>query len=309
MGCVNKLLTILNYFSQFSIMSQSMWKDTRLAKLYRSGERISGPPAGRLIEQAGLLGDLPTRPLVIFDNACGTGITASLLYKMVPEENREGMTVMCGDISSVMVGATQERIEVNGWAGAKAQVVDGMKTGFPDNHFSHALTNFGIMLMPEPVDALAECLRILQPGGTCGLSTWQSIGWIPDVQAAIATIQGAPPFPDAHAFGAAMIKGDWHDPSFVEATLKRSGFESVVVNTARHVANMGSPEVHADLFSGMLPNMLLGSKAWTNDDVERYGKLLAPALARYYKDRDGEGKDVEFEMVAVIATAQKPAAA
>lgn len=182
------------------------------------------------------------------------------------------------------------------------------------------------MLMPEPLDALAgqlqltfrsvyssilniriECLRILQPGGTCALSTWQTIGWIPDVQAAVATIQGAPPFPDADAFAGAMIKGAWHDTSFVETSLKHAGFEDVVVNHSRHVSNMGNSEEHADLFSGMLPNILVGSKAWTKDDLEKYGKLLGPALANFYKERDGEAKDVKFEMVALITTARKPA--
>lgn len=152
-------------------MSQSMWKDPRNAKMYKAGEHITGPPGMDLIKQAGLLQTSLARPPVILDNACGTGILTTLLYQSLPEETLKDMELICGDISTGMIEAVQQRIDENGWKGVKAQVVDGMvrvlsllvcngadrhfqKTGFPDNHFTHVMTNFGIMLMPEPEEAL-----------------------------------------------------------------------------------------------------------------------------------------------------------
>jgi len=282
-----------------------MWKDPRNAKLYKGGEHITGAPAVDLIKQAGLLQTPLQRAPVIFDNACGTGIVASLLHQILPEENLKSMDLVCGDISTGMVDAVKQRIEENGWKGAKAQVIDGMHTGFPDNHFTHVITNFGIMLMPEPEDALGECFRILQPGGICAFTSWKTIGWIPDTRNAIATIEGAPPFPDTITFLHAMGKGDWFDPSYVESTMKRRGFESIELNTVRNEPSMGTPEVAAKAFSGMLGQMLIGSKTWTKDDLEKYGPSLAPAMTKYQREKNGE-KEVAFEMVAIIATARKP---
>ncbi|KAF7986407.1 hypothetical protein HWV62_31259 [Athelia sp. TMB] len=286
-------------------MSESIWTDPRNAKLYKAGEHITGAPAVDLIKQAGLLQTPLQRPPVILDNACGTGIVTSLLYQMMPEENVKNMDLVSGDISTGMVDTVKQRIEENGWKGVKAQVVDGMNTGFPDKYFTHVITNFGIMLMPEPEEALEECFRILQPGGICALTSWKTIGWIPDAREAIATIEGAPPFPDTIKFLHSMGKGEWHETSWVETTLKRLGFENIELNIARNVPSMGTPEAYGKSFSGMLGQMLLGSKSWTKDDLEKYGQSLGPAVTKFQKEKIGD-KDVEFEMVAIIATARKP---
>jgi len=286
-------------------MPEAMWKDPRIAKMYKAGEKITGAPAVDLIKQAGLLQTPLQRPPIILDNACGTGIVTALLYQTLPKENLAGMDVVSGDISTGMVEAVQQRIDENGWKGVKTQVVDGMKTGFPDNHFTHVVTNFGIMLMPEPEDALGECHRILQPGGVCAFTSWQTIGWIPDIRKVIATIEGAPPLPNTNTFLKSMGKGEWWDTSYVETALKRWGFEDIVLNTVRNVTTMGKPEAYGQSFSGMLGKMLVGSKTWTQEDFEKYGKLLAPAVTIYYKEKNGE-KEVELEMVAILATARKP---
>lgn len=139
----------------------------------------------------------------------------------------------------------------------------------------------------------------------CALTGWETVGWIPDAREAIATIEGAPPFPETKAFFRAMGKGEWWDTSFVEAAIKRKGFEDIVINTMRNVPTMGKPEVYGQSFSGMLGQMLVGSKAWTKEDLEKYGKSLAPALTKFQAEKNGD-EEVAFEMVAILATARKP---
>ena len=127
----------------------------------------------------------------------------------------------------------------------------------------------------------------------------------PNARAAIATLEGAPPCPDTIKFLHSMGKGDWYEMSFVETALKRWGFENIELNIVRNVPSLGTPEVYGKGFSGMLGQMLLGSKSWTKEDLEKHGKSLAPALTKFQKEKIGD-KDVEFEMVAIIATARKP---
>lgn len=106
-------------------MSKSIWDDPLKAKLYKSGEHITGPPAKQLIQQAGLLHTTLEFPLIILDNAYGTGIVTHLLYKTLLEDSVNDLHLTCGDISPVMIATVQEMIDTNNWKGIKAQVVDG----------------------------------------------------------------------------------------------------------------------------------------------------------------------------------------
>jgi len=106
----------------------------------------------------------------------------------------------------VMVQAVRERINGSNWKGANAQLVDAQKTELPDTFFTHIITSFGILLMLDPAAALQECFRMLRPGGTCALSTWQSVGWILEIRAVIDSIPGAPKLPETEELMASMGK-------------------------------------------------------------------------------------------------------
>jgi len=103
--------------------AMSFWKDSNVAQVYKGGERLTGPPAKRLIQQVGLL-QAESGPLVVLDSACGTGVVSSQLYEMLDESDKERLQLTCGDFSEGMVQSVQQRIIDNGWKGAKAQVVD-----------------------------------------------------------------------------------------------------------------------------------------------------------------------------------------
>jgi ubiquinone/menaquinone biosynthesis C-methylase UbiE len=86
-------------------------------------ESFTGPPARRLIQQVGLI-QMDKGPLIVLDNACGTGVVSSLLYEMLDENDKEKLQLSCGDFSEAMVQSVQQRIIESEWKGAKAQVVD-----------------------------------------------------------------------------------------------------------------------------------------------------------------------------------------
>lgn len=88
------------------------------------GETVTGPSARRLIEQAGLL-EPSEGPLVIFDNACGTGVVTSLLHETLVGSAKERLEITSGDISQRAVDAVQQRITHNGWQRTIAKIVDG----------------------------------------------------------------------------------------------------------------------------------------------------------------------------------------
>lgn len=100
------------------------------ARRYKPTERITGPFARNLIQQVGVL-QADIGPLIVLDNACGTGIVSSELYEMLDESARNSLQLTCGDISEGMVQAVQERIVDSDWKGAKAQFVDSQVCIYP----------------------------------------------------------------------------------------------------------------------------------------------------------------------------------
>ena len=105
-------------------MPPSLWSSPDIARQYQYAEPVTGAFARHLIQQAGAIGG--EKPLVVLDNACGTGIVSEHLVEMVDESARERMRVVCGDFSEGMVGFVKEKIEEQGWKGVEARIVDAM---------------------------------------------------------------------------------------------------------------------------------------------------------------------------------------
>jgi len=284
-------------------MSTNFWVSKDIAKSYNGTERVTGPPGARLIERAGLL-KIKDEPLVILDNACGTGLITALLHDMLSPEVTKDMHVTCGDISPAMIAATSERIAEKGWKDVEAKIVDAQNTGLPDNTFTHVLTNIGIMVMPDPSAALKECFRMLKPGGVCGITNWKSVGWISDVQGAIATIPGAPPFPDMITFFNRMAPGEWYIPDAAAQMLTSQGFQDVTVETMSFSFITTNGQAFATEFGSMLGHFL--TKCWSAADVEKYVPQVKGALLKYCDEKYGEGKPLTTETIAIVVTARKP---
>jgi hypothetical protein len=130
------------------------------------------------------------------------------------------------------------------------------KTGLSDSFFTHVITNFGIMLMLMPIHLqlckvrsglslllrssaytallVTECFRMLRPGGTCALSTWQSVGWILEIRAVIDSIAGAPKLPETEELMASMGKESGTVTGSSKAT--RSLYNEARVREHRHTS-------------------------------------------------------------------------
>jgi ubiquinone/menaquinone biosynthesis C-methylase UbiE len=95
------------------------------ATKYKPAELITRPFAHDLVVQSGLLAAAARADaeLVVFDNACGTGVVAQALFDALPAPPA-GLQVLCGDLSPGMVAAASQRIEEGGWARARAQDLD-----------------------------------------------------------------------------------------------------------------------------------------------------------------------------------------
>lgn len=104
--------------------AHAIFNDPQIGERYKGVERATGPFARSLLQQTGLPQAANNAPLVILDNACGTGVISAQLYEMLDEDRRAKVQVICGDYSEQMVRAVRQRIEESGWKGATARLVD-----------------------------------------------------------------------------------------------------------------------------------------------------------------------------------------
>ena len=119
--------TLLIVYSSTMSASRVMedWHNPKTAELYQRAEAATGPFARAVIKQSGLP-DYPSSagPLVVFDNACGTGAVTAQLYDIVGSD--KGMRVTCGDTAEGMIRYVEKRIERDGWIGAEAKIIDAV---------------------------------------------------------------------------------------------------------------------------------------------------------------------------------------
>ncbi|KAI9720441.1 MAG: hypothetical protein M1812_002947 [Candelaria pacifica] len=282
----------------------AIYNDPKINKQYKAtAEKLTGYYATALISQAGLLSSKGNEPLVVLDNACGSGIVSSLLYATLNESSKNHLKLTCGDVSEMFVKSVSERIQEEGWKGAEARIVDMQKMNLPDNHFTHILTNFAISLVPDPTAALNECFRTLRPNGILGLATGSTIGWYSDVSNALLTLPGPPPVPTATEFLRSSNGGDWHLESYISSQLTSHGFTDIQIESIPHKYSIGSVAEFVDDLAPMV-NLVTG-RFWDEGRREELGGLVLPGLKKYLKGKYGD-EEIEMDWVGMVATGRKP---
>jgi len=126
------------------------------------------------------------------------------------------------------------------------------------------------------------------------------------MQKATATIPGAPPFPSQAALMSEMSDGSWDNRTWVKETLENHGFENVKIDVKLiDMEWLNVQELKDSIFPKMMS--MAPAKIWSKEDYDTFGPLLAPALEKYLTGKYWKESSFQFEMVAIIATAKKPA--
>ncbi|KAJ5604651.1 hypothetical protein N7510_009805 [Penicillium lagena] len=322
---------------------KALFESDSFVSQYRTGEKITGTFAKCLISQSGILTEFktksqPDRPLVVLDNACGTGVVSSILHHELDEHVRKQWTLTCGDISEGMLKYTRARVEEEGWLNVEVKSVDAQETGLPSGQFTYMFTAFGtsdillqdlgLILFERSWHFLShrlrwmvstsihtsrptnthmyilpsESLRILQPGGTIAFSTWIEPGWVSVMKKAIATMPGNLPFPTAEEFLSTLGDGQWNSVPWIESQLQQRGFTDINVKADTKHIPLTTKEV---LDSTMMMFSVITQKFWTAEQREQHEAKVRPALARYLEEQYGEDGVVPMDWVAILSTARK----
>ncbi|KAJ5651212.1 uncharacterized protein N7484_004935 [Penicillium longicatenatum] len=284
-----------------------LFNDDKFIKAYRLGERATVQFAQLLIGQSGIVAYSKShqdRPLVVLDNACGTGVVSSILQRELDEHVRAKWQLTCGDLSEGMLEYTRRRVESEKWLNVEVKTVDAQDTKLPSEHFSHVFTAFAFMALPKGLDALNESTRILQPGGTIAFTTWIEPSWLRDAGKAIATISNDLPWPTAEEFLGMIGQGQWNSVTWIESQLRDRDYRDIKVNVVTKYNTLSVAEfVEMTMF--MMP--LVMKCCWSEALQEENRDKVKPALEKYLAGAYGEKGEVPGEWIAILSTAQKPA--
>ena len=137
-------------------------------------------PAAKLVNFAGIKAGQR-----VLDVACGTGVVAVTCA-------RRGARVSALDLTPELLETARENaalaaVEVDFHEG------DAEQLPFSDSEFDAVLSQFGHMFAPRPEVAMAEMLRVLEPGGTIAFSTWPPEQFIGRAFALTASYMPPPP--------------------------------------------------------------------------------------------------------------------
>ncbi|KAL4946609.1 hypothetical protein BDV06DRAFT_208527 [Aspergillus oleicola] len=276
-------------------------QDSTFASKYRTATQISDLCAESLIELSEIT-QSAFHPLIIFDNACGTGVVSSTLLRTLDKEATSNWELTCGDLSQSMLSYVEKRMADEGWVNAEARILDSQDTGLPSGCFTHVFSGFAFNLFPDPQAALSECLRILQPGGTLAISLWKQCGWFDIARSAItAHLSPSLPYPGEEILN--LPNSGWDTEYGVRTYLETAGFSDIETTVVEKKCTMTLDDL-ADACLMMVPFVL--DKFWTSEQRDMYADKVPGAVREYIEAVFGVDGMGELEAEAVIAVARSP---
>ncbi|KAF5583561.1 ubiquinone menaquinone biosynthesis methyltransferase ubiE [Fusarium pseudocircinatum] len=189
----------------------------------------------------------------ILDNACGTGIVTDIILKsgIKPE-------IHAVDVAENMISIARNRFSSH--PNVHTAVMSGEELAFPDETFTHSITNLGLMYFNDAHKGAREIARTLKPDGVAVVTGWTVMGHIEIIQEVQAQIRPddtpfKPPVPDI-----------WLDPEHTKAVLLSAGLDVTSTPIDVYLGGETADGVADLLFHGF------GSKVFPSWSVEEQQK-------------------------------------
>ncbi|GFF60165.1 conserved hypothetical protein [Aspergillus udagawae] len=276
--------------------------DKESTSQYELGSRISTLFAEELVKQSGIA-QFSQKPLVIFDNACGTGAVSSALHRTLKDETTRSWQLTCGDISEAMVEATKQKMNKEGWRNAEVKVVDSQDTRLQSAQYTHIFSAFAFNIFPDGQAALKEFFNqevysLFQQG----IQNFNSLAvWITLIQSAIARISDDLPIPTTDDLFRVYNK-NWADETSIHAQFEQAGFVDIKITIVPKQYPLPVQEL-AEICKISLPHV---TKFWTQQQRDLHYNEVPKMVLRILEEKMGKNGLASMEAEAFIATAKKP---
>ena len=172
----------------------------------------------------------------ILDVATGPGTVALRAAERVGPEG----AVVATDLTPEWEEVIGERATAAGVRNLRFQAMGAEALDLPDDHFDVAYCQFGLMFVPDPVQALREMRRVLRPEGRAGVVVWSTADRVLCFSAVARLLAPfMPRVPEEQQLPTPLSLGE---PGLVERHAAAAGFRDIRV--ARHTLDfvIESPE-------------------------------------------------------------------
>ena len=229
----------------------------------------------------------------VLDVATGPGVVALEAARLVGPAGKVLATDLVPEWEAIIAErASEANVDTITFAamGAEALTV-------PDASFDVALCQFGLMFVPDPVQALQEMRRSLRPDGRLGVSVWSTADKVTHFLATRVIMEMAPPVPARHRLPSPLDLGE---PGLIERYVADAGFRDIAVarHTREHVLTDPEVEWRQRLEE---PNSISARTlaAFTPERRQQAHDAVIAALEAYR--RDGE---IRLPSEAIVVTAR-----
>lgn len=189
---------------------------------------------------------------------CGTGRVTSHLRNVLPESSR----LIASDVSEDMLDVAREKLK---GLNVDWKIIDAQQLPFDDNSLDLVVCAFAYMLVPDKQKAFGEAFRVLRPGGSFLLSTWDKLenNEASYVFRKIVKEYFGDTLPETYKLPFSM-----HDPALLETQLKQIGFLSTKVEVVKKflVCSTAKEAAKGLINGGLLYNEIVNrNPAWLDE--------------------------------------------
>ena len=232
----------------------------------------------------------------VLDVATGPGVVAIAAALAVGPDGEVVATDLTPEWGSIIA----ERAKSMGLNNVTFKAMGAEALDLPDGAFDVAYCQFGLMFVPDQVQALREMRRVLKSGGRLGVVVWATADKVPCI--ALVNRHLSPLVPADAPERLLPTPVALGEPGLIERLVKEAGFAGV--RSVRHTLDFvsGGPE---ELWHGRVengpPHIQAAVKALPAAERE---KLRAAIYADVEKYRSPDGK-VRLPSEAIYVTATK----
>lgn len=223
----------------------------------------------------------------LLDLACGTGIVARMAAGT-------GVSVIGADLNPGMLEVAVDRAE---GTGIVFQQADAQDLPFHDSSFDVIICQQGLQFFPDKARALAECFRVLRPGGRAVFCIARGLDENPLMQAQVAAIER---HIGEAATGAIRAVCGFGDPDEASAVFADAGFAPIATKTV--VLELKAKDAMA-FVDGLMKSTPVADSVATMDSAER-SQMLNTVLDGFGDYRRGQA--LSFPHSSNVVEARRP---
>ncbi|KAH7306115.1 S-adenosyl-L-methionine-dependent methyltransferase [Rhexocercosporidium sp. MPI-PUGE-AT-0058] len=227
---------------------------------------------------------------VIHDNASGPGTATSFILKNLKPEDYP--TIVATDMVPAMIDAFNSDVaKATGSSKLTGLVMKSETLNFPDEHFTHSITNFSIFNFTDPLICVKEIYRTLKPSGQAFITTWKTFAIGNVIHETQRRIR--PDLPPMKVSGA-----EYHKSDAVLDIMVKAGFAKENIQLLSSVVVVTSNDLEGLTEFGCGPFTDAARAGWTDEEKGRWKEVLLEVLEENKKESGG----LKFEGWALLAT-------